>query len=177
MSEPAKTTRVFFALWPDPKVQSALDLAARQLHAKCGGRQTRLETIHITLVFLGEVELEKLKTLQAVAGEVRAQGFEWSLAKFGWWRHNRIAWAGPDAIPPALTQLVEQLQSGLKQAGFEFDQRPYSPHATLLRKADCRHVELVGEAIPWKVSEFVLVRSVLDEKGAAYEIIGRWLLS
>ena len=176
MSEEVTTARVFFALWPNPAVQSALDRTAQELHAMCGGRQTRRDTIHITLVFLGEMELERLEALRVAAGNVRAPAFSWELSKFGWWRHNRIAWAAPEATPPALVQLVEQLQSGLKEAGFQFDERPYLAHATLLRKADCRHAVLSAEPISWEVNDFVLVRSVLGPEGSAYEIIGRWPL-
>lgn len=176
MSEEAKTTRVFFALWPEPAVQAALDRAAYKLHAMCGGRQTRCDTIHITLVFLGEVELARLDVLRAAAECVQAPAFSWELCKFGWWRHNRIAWAAPEATPLALAQLVAQLQSGLKEAGLQFDERPYLPHVTLLRKADCRHAVLTAEPVPWEVNDFVLVRSVPGPEGSAYEIIGRWSL-
>jgi 2'-5' RNA ligase len=176
MIEKPTTARVFFALWPNSEVQSALDRAAQNLHAVCGGRKTRCDTIHITLVFLGETELERLEALRAAAESVRAPAFSWGLCKFGWWRHNRIAWAAPEATPPALTQLLGQLQSGLKEEGFQFDERPYLAHATLLRKADCRHAALSAEPIPWEVNDFVLVRSVPGPEGSAYEIIGRWPL-
>ena len=176
MSEEAKTARVFFALWPETGVQSALDRAAHKLYASCGGRQTRRDTIHITLVFLGEVELARLDVLRAAADCVQAPAFSWELGKFGWWRHSRIAWAAPEATPSALTQLVGQLQNGLKEAGLQFDVRPYLPHVTLLRKADCRHAALSAEPVTWEVKDFVLVRSVPGPEGSAYEIIGRWPL-
>jgi 2'-5' RNA ligase len=176
MSEKATTARVFFALWPNTEVQSALDRAAHKLHAMCGGRQTRRDTIHITLVFLGETELVRLKALRTAAGNVRAPAFSWKLGKFGWWHHNRIAWAAPETTPAALMQLLGQLQGGLREAGFQFDERPYLAHATLLRKADCRNAALSAEPIPWEVNDFVLVRSALGSEGSAYEIIGRWPL-
>lgn len=176
MNEKAIIARVFFALWPNPEVQSALDRTAHKLHAMCGGRQTRRDTIHITLVFLGETELERLEALRAAAENVRASAFSWEIGKFGWWRHNRIAWAAPETPPPELMQLVGQLQSGLKAAGFQFDERPYLAHATLLRKADCRHAALSAEPIHWEVNDFVLVQSVPGPEGSAYEVIGRWPL-
>ena len=176
MSGDAKTARAFFALWPGPAVQAALDRAAHKLHAICGGRLTRRDTIHITLVFLGEVELARLDVLRAAAECVQAPAFSWELGKFGWWRHNRIAWAAPEATPPALVQLVGQLQSGLKEAGLQFDERPYLPHVTLLRKADCRHAALIAEPVPWEVNDFVLMRPVPGPEGSTYEIIGRWPL-
>jgi len=147
------------------------------MHAVCGGRATRRETIHMTLVFLGAVEFVQLDTMRAIAAGVTSPTFSWQIEKAGWWRHNRIAWVAPVATPPELTLLVGQLQRGLQQAGFEFDQRPYVPHATLLRKADCREAMLGLDPIAWDVSEFVLVRSVITSVGVTYEPIGRWPLA
>jgi 2'-5' RNA ligase len=64
----------------------------------------------------------------------------------------------------------------LEQTGIPFDKRPYVPHVTLLRKAG-RGPEKGGlPGAEWTVKEFVLVRSVPDREGAAYEVIGRWSL-
>lgn len=176
MREQATTDRLFFALWPDPIVQKALDGAAKMLHAMCGGRQTRRDTIHLTLAFLGAVERTRHDVLRSLAASVEAPAFSWELCKYGWWRHNRIAWAAPALTPDALTSLVQQLNGGLKQAGFQVDERPYSPHVTLLRKSDCRHAEMAANPVAWAVSEFVLVRSIVGPEGSAYEVIGRWPL-
>jgi len=171
-----ETDRVFFALWPDPTVQARLHHVAQRLHGVCGGRATRAETIHVTLAFLGAVDSVQLDSLRAIAGTVVSPTFSWQIESAGWWSHNRIVWAAPAATPPELTLLVDQLHSGLLQAGFKIDPRPYAPHATLLRKADCRHTALSMEAIPWDVTEFVLVQSVITSVGAAYESMGRWPL-
>lgn len=138
---------------------------------------TRADTIHVTLIFLGAVDSVQLDRVRAIAVSVTSPTFSCPIDSAGWWSHNRIVWAAPAATPPELTLLVDQLQSGLRQAGFDLDPRPYTPHATLLRKADCGHAELTMEAIPWDVTEFVLVRSVLTSAGATYEPIGRWPLA
>jgi 2'-5' RNA ligase len=169
--------RLFFALWPDGRVRSRLEQAGKKLHAACGGRITRAETLHLTLVFLGDVEVSKIGALQSVAAEVRAPAFVMLLTRFGWWRHNRVAWAAPENAVPALAQLVDELQAVLQQAEFKLDRRPYAPHLTLLRKARCDRAELPPLApVEWAVDDFVLVRSVTTTEGAAYEILGRWPL-
>lgn len=173
------TVRLFFALWPDARVQRALDQAGRKLHAVCGGRCMRGPNVHLTLVFLGNVAVARLDDLRAVAGRVSGLRFAMTLDRLGWWRHNRVAWAAPQETPEALQGLVAQLQDGLRNAGFAFDDRPvFAPHITLLRNARCD-----GEEMPplmpleWGADEFVLVKSVTTDAGAAYEIIGRWGLS
>lgn len=173
---PHPTSRLFFAIWPDNKPRELLDQASKQLHAACGGRRTRRETIHITLVFLGDVPVERIDVLCTLAGQVAAHPFELVLTKLGWWKHNRVAWAAPDDTPEAMAELVRNLESALTGEVFQFDARPYLPHATLVRKANCHGSVALDAPISWQVEDFVLVRSVTDASGAAYEVIGRWPL-
>jgi 2'-5' RNA ligase len=175
--EAQKTARLFFALWPDGKTRDALDKAGQQLHAVCGGRRTRRETIHITLVFLGNVPVERIATVRALAAQINATPFELVLTKLSWWKHNRVSWAAPDSMPPALAALVNDLERALNAQDFQIDARPYLPHVTLIRKANCLGMSSLETGIAWKVEEYVLVHSVTDASGAAYEVIGRWPLA
>lgn len=170
--------RLFFALWPDAAVCGALDQVGRKLRGACGGRQMRRNNIHLTLVFLGNVEMSRMDALRVVGDGVAVPPFVMTLNQLGWWRHNRVAWAAPDTTPEQLLALVNQLQDGLRAASFAFDDRPtYAPHVTLLRNARCEGVEWPAfEALEWAANEFVLVRSVTREGGATYEAIGRWSL-
>jgi len=102
--------------------------------------------------------------------------FEFKLTRFGWWPHNRIVWAAPEESPRELGQLVEGLRERLSGAGFRFDTKPFVPHITLLRKANCKDKPLPAGEVGWRVEDFVLVKSVLSESGAAYEVVGRWRL-
>ena len=170
------TVRVFFALWPDAAMRTALAGLSKQLHARCGGRRTRAESIHITLAFLGEVEAARVAELQGLAAQLQCPSFDFELARTGWWRHNHIAWVAPDTVPQGLTDLVSALQSRLKVAGFRVDERAYLPHVTLLREADCPRALAVVQPLRWMARDFVMVKSVAGGKGSAYEIIGRWVL-
>jgi 2'-5' RNA ligase len=170
------TARLFFALWPDAAASVGLAEAGKCLHEICGGRCTRMETIHLTLAFLGEVEPERIGDLLALAGEIQAPSFVLDLTRFGWWRHNRIVWAAPAETPAELMLLVDALRERLLGAGFRFDTKPFVPHITLLRKADCRKNPLPAGEVEWRAEDFVLVRSVPGESGSAYEVVGRWPL-
>ena len=136
-----------------------------------------METIHLTLAFLGDVEPERIGDLLALAGEIRSPVFGLNLTRFGWWPHNRIVWAAPEETPAEMTLLVDALRASLLGAGFRFDTKPFVPHVTLLRKADCRNKPLPAGEIEWRAGDFVLVRSVTGAGGAAYEVLGRWPLS
>lgn len=176
VAEVSPIARLFFALWPGAKVRHALDQAGNKLHAACGGRRMRAPNLHFTLVFLGNVALARLDELHAVAGCVSGASFSMTLDRLGWWRHNRVAWAAPQETPEALQDLVTQLQEGLRNAGFAFDDRPvFVPHVTLLRNVRCNEVEMPPlTPLKWAADAFVLVKSVTTDAGAAYEVIGRW---
>jgi 2'-5' RNA ligase len=170
--------RVFFALWPDAEVRQRLDAAAGKLHALRGGRRTRAETIHLTLVFIGEIAVERLPDVFTAAAEVAVPKFEVVFDQTDCWRHNRIAHLGAGVAPSALQELVRQLEARLQGADIPFDRRPYVPHVTLLRKADCSP-QMENPALapmPWPARDFILVRSSLRSGGARYEQIGRWPL-
>ena len=167
---------MFFALWPSAVAAAELDKASRGLHEICGGRLTRAETIHLTLAFLGEVEHDRVDDLLELAGQVRARAFSLNLTRFGWWPHNRIVWAAPVEVPAELALLVDDLRQRMGCAGVRFDAKPFVPHITLLRKANCKKNPLPSGEVEWRVEDFVLVRSTLGESGAAYEVVGRWPL-
>lgn len=167
---------MFFALWPDGRTRAALDQAAGKVVRRCGGRRTRPETIHMTLVFLGDVPLSRLEQLREAATGITLPAFSVPMNRLGWWQHNRIVWAGSDAVPQPLAELTGLLRERLTAAGFSFDAKAFVPHVTLLRKAHCPDREFPPLAAEWQVGDFVLVCSALSAAGAAYEIVGRWEL-
>jgi 2'-5' RNA ligase len=172
----AAPARVFFALWPDDAVRQELARAGKLLQGACGGRATRAENLHLTLVFLGDVQRHRLDALREAAAAVRAPACALPLERLGWFRRNRVAWAGPVHTPPEVLELVGNLEAALRQARFRFDARPFEAHITLVRKGLC------GEELPpiatirWTVREFVLVESELSPGGSIYRISGRWPL-
>lgn len=176
-TESLATARVFFALWPDEAVREQFMQWANLLHETCGGSITRPGNLHITLAFLGNVAVSRLDELKLLAAKLGGFAFSLSFTAPGYWRHNRIAWAAPDETPRALSDLVKALERSLQIVGFSFDERPYAPHLTLMRNARWDPPPRTLKHINWEISEFVLVRSYQTERGAEYEVIGRWPLS
>jgi len=183
-----ETARVFFAIWPDAAAQKRLAELAEQLEVVCDGRKARVENIHLTLVFLGEVSVSQLDALCQAANEVRgagAQAFDFAVEEVHCWKHNRIAYAGTAKVPQGLLDLVNALQRALFAAGFAFDRQAYVPHITLVRKARCPapSIELrtglpeLAQPIVWPVREWVLVKSGQANGRSGYTPIGRWPLA
>jgi 2'-5' RNA ligase len=163
--------RVFFAVWPDDASADALHRIAGEAHRTCGGRVMRRDTLHLTLAFLGDLSSDRVSEAVRVADAIVAPQFDLVLDRLGYWRHNRILWAG--GVPPPLTFVADTLSERLRAAGFALDARPFVAHMTLLRDTHCDETPMLARPVGWPVREFVLAES----RCARYDIIGRWPLA
>jgi 2'-5' RNA ligase len=172
-----KVVRLFFALWPDETESAAIAAWQPSLMQLCGGRQLPAANLHNTLVFLGNVALERLEALQLAAQEVACAKFRMTFNIARYWGHNQIVYAAPGTVPPPLMQLVKELEQKLLHHHFSYERRGYKPHVTLLRHAQWTDTPL-PEMLPvvWAVREFVLVQSVSEGQGMRYEILARFAL-
>lgn len=168
--------RVFFALWPDDKVRASLGAAARRMHRGLHGRRTRDESLHLTLAFIGEVDIEDFDRLRGVPPTVAAGAFTLTLDHWDCWPRKRIGWAGPVSMPLQLERLAANLESWLRGLGFELEKRKFTPHVTLVRDAQFAAMPGAMPPVHWRVEEFVLARSQRLPRGSQYEIVARWPL-
>lgn len=173
---PRTTRRLFFALWPPEEIAAQLFDAASQLAKGCGGRAMRRDSLHLTLHFLGDVAESELPWICRAAETVRAQEFSFVLDTLGYWRHNRIVWAGCSEPVPPLAELAVALIVALRDGGQPDGRSTFTPHLTLLRKAAQPSLLEMAKPLPWAVREFVLVESVVTGIGPRYVILGRWPL-
>ena len=148
--------------------------------------------IHLTLVFLGEVEEARLPELQRELGRAAAASspFEMAFANGGTFpprRPARVAWIGVEA-GPALAGLQGAIATACEAAlpGWRREERPYHPHVTLARCPEnwprgaaetfaTAFAGALGGAFPAR--ESVLFQSRLGRGGARYEAIGRFPLA
>lgn len=169
------SVRVFFALWPTATARAALAAWQVPLRNLCGGSEMRADTLHSTLVFLGEVESQRLETLLLAAQEVAGARFEIEFDVARYWGHNHIVYAAPRQVPAELTGLVHELERHLRKYRFNFEPREFKPHVTLLRHAQWSDAPLPQmDTVPWPAREFVLVQSLSDEQGAHYKVLSRF---
>lgn len=135
----------------------------------------RADTLHSTLVFLGEVDAHRLEALQLAAQAVTGSAFEIEFDVARYWGHNHIVYAAPQTVPIELTELVRTLEQHLHKHHFHFEPREFKPHVTLLRHARWSDAPLPQmNTVRWPVREFVLVQSLSDEQGARYEVLARF---
>jgi 2'-5' RNA ligase len=138
--------------------------------------------IHITLVFLGNTEEERIPPLKSMLKEVCEDlgKFDLTLKGAGVFRSMndpRILWTG---IEPSekLEHLNVVVTSGLKNLGFELEDRPYKPHLTLGRIKRIsdkeafsllidKYRETAIQAV--NVKEVIMFESVLLPTGPVYK--------
>jgi 2'-5' RNA ligase len=166
--------RLFFAIWPDEAAASKLAQASQALALLAGGKPVPAAKIHLTLVFLGDLDEGRLDPALEAAEGLHHAAFDLSLDQWGAFRGARVAWAGCSKAPKALVRLQADLAERLRNAGFVLDDRPYAPHVTLARKVTRTIGRRRAEPIGWRAREVALVRSVPGKGG--YETLRRWNL-
>ena len=172
---PPTHQRLFFALWPSEEVRRALWQVSGKLYQTWGGRRVKPDILHMTLVFLGDTEAARLDELRGLGDEMDARRFSLNLNHAACWRHNKLGFLSPEESPPELLQLVYGLEDKLEATSFDFDERPYKPHLTMLRNTRCT-TQVIFEPIRWDVEEFVLAASSSSDHGSNYQLLGRWPL-
>jgi 2'-5' RNA ligase len=169
----SQTAKVFFALWPTDAESERLAMWQAPLKQLCGGRVMHGETLHNTLVFIGNIGQPRLEALHLAAQEVSGEGFELCFDDARYWGHNHIVYAAPGHAPQHLTQLVSVLEQSMIRHRFKFERRAYKPHVTLLRNAHWLDTPLPAmPPVCWQIKGFSLVQSMPQE----YRVLARFPL-
>jgi len=180
---PTTSARLFFALWPDAAMQSALDIAASPAVAEAQGADSGVRRIpaanfHLTLAFLGSVPLRRLDELQAVAVRCAksAAPIDVVLDTIEHWREPQVLVATAATTPPGVVLLAENLQRALIDAGFSPDVKFFRVHATLARKLRRVPCEWHIEPVHWRFESVQLIESRTHPAGSAYHCVAKFQL-
>jgi 2'-5' RNA ligase len=171
------SVRVFFSLWPKAVEREALVSWQTALQPLCNGRLMCPDTLHVTLIFLGELPAGRLEALMLAAAEVNATRFDLRLDEARYWGHNHILYAAPREISAQLRHLVSELERHLIHHRFKFEAKEYKPHVTLMRNVHWND-EPLPEMLPvsWSMQEFVLVQSASQNGEANYRVLAKFPL-
>lgn len=166
--------RLFFALWPDDAARAALADLARSTAGRYGGRPVPAANLHLTLVFLGEVDPARIGALRSAAEGLACPGFPFQLDRIGGFRRAGVAWAGCRRPPPALLSLQSTIEGRIREAGFSPDDRAFAAHLTLARRVREPVEPEDMQAVEWRANAFALVESARGE--GAYRTLAEWPL-
>ena len=184
--------RTFIAIEMPPEVREFL--ARCQDHLKRSGgdvRWIRPDLIHLTLVFLGEVPVEKLADLEAaVRGAVAGLG-PMTLRPAGVGRFPpkglpRVVWVGVEETTGRLLALQKAVAKATGRFAEKVEDRAYQAHLTLGRVRGPKNARpltesleaMAGEAGPaFEAGEVTVFKSVLGSDGPTYTALARLVLS
>lgn len=179
--------RQFLALdLPDRWRRDLDDTRRRLLGDDPGWRLPAIDSVHLTLRFLGEVEDSIDTGARAVwAGAVGSlPAFDLRLTGFGTFPERgrpRIFWAGVEG-GASLQGLASALETAARSLGLAAEDRRFRPHLTLARarrghRVRAPRVESPCATASFAVEEVILFRSVLDPAGARYTALDRFALN
>ena len=124
--------RLFIAIRLSDGIRDGLSAIQRELRNHgVRGNYTKVENLHLTLAFIGEYSdpvfvLEVMRSVPFEPFPLRIEGF----GSFG-----RLDWCGIGENA-ALLSYVKRLRKALAENGVPFDRKKFSPHITLIRKAE-----------------------------------------
>ena len=147
---------------------------------------TRVENIHLTLKFFGNVDVHRIPTISDAASRV-AEKFSpvqigvGTTGVFPKPSRAQVLWIGVSDPSGELSSLQRQLEDECAKKGFEKEGRAYRPHLTIarLRKSEGArqladaHLQMKFEPIEIELNELVVFRSELSSKGSRYTAISR----
>lgn len=180
-------TRTFIAIELNNDVRGALQRRIARLQRSLPDvRLADPASLHLTLVFLGELEDDQLTAVIDTALDAARGSREFTLSlgelgTFGSRRSPRVIWTGVTGNIAHLLTLQQRLAAGLESLGFPREERPFSPHLTLARLKQPLAPEVVsglealqaapiprGEHATFAVDQIAVMKSELARSGARY---------
>ena len=182
--------RCFIAIELPDEIKDGLKHLQAQLKS---GRQTSVKwvdpySIHLTLKFLGSVDVDKITPITAAMEEavLGVSPFRLEVKDLGVFpnlRRVQVVWVGVSGEVDKLAHLQQRLESNLAGLGFAPEGRRFTPHLTLARlrdRASLDEREGLGQLIAgtkfepvysFRVESINLMRSQLTREGAIYSRI------
>lgn len=146
--------------------------------------------IHLTLAFLGDTEEKRIRVLSSMLKD-KCSGFgefDFNLTGTGVFKNfwdPRVIWVGIQS-QEKLSSLYDRIANGLKETGFEIEERQFKPHLTLGRVKSVRDTETLRTVLEKykdvefqkvEVKEIILFESILLQTGPIYKSLGIFALS
>ena len=166
--------RLFFGLKPPSELRDQL---LDFMHGIDNARWQDDDQLHLTLRYIGEVDVHRADDLAEAAESVRFLPFELTVNGFDVFQRKgvpRLLYAGMLPSEP-LRHLQRRLERVCQSCGIEPEHRKFHPHITLARLNSStgpvhaffrrKNATLRGQ---WVVNTFILYESFLQENGSLY---------
>lgn len=133
--------RIFVALDLSPEIRQRLERFVEGIaNFAPEARWVRPESLHVTLKFIGEKNLESVEQIKQALSSIRANPIALNVRGYGFFptpKAPRVFWAGIETRPE-LTALAKQIDEATATVGVAREDHPYNPHLTLARAGSAR---------------------------------------
>ncbi|MDQ0286704.1 2'-5' RNA ligase [Desulfofundulus luciae] len=185
-----KTMRLFWAInLPDTIKERLWDIQRQLQGAGADAKWVEKENLHLTVHFLGEVEVSLINALISAAQKVllTQKTFSVQLGGLGVFpdpRRPRVLWTGVIGGGNELQEIYRLVGEAMVPFGIPLPGRPFSPHLTLARLRSPRGVQELmlrvrelGDACTHlgtvQVSSVDLMQSELTRGGPIYTLMAQ----
>lgn len=185
------TLRTFIAIELPADLLRLMERVQAQLKAAAPTRSmrwVRVEGIHLTLKFLGQVPISQLDVItRAMSGAAQnIAPFTLTVGGLGCFpspRRLRVVWIGVNEPTGGLNSLQRAVESAISPLGYPPEERGFQPHLTFgraARDASPDDVKRLGQVIAATevgtlgqvtVREIALIKSDLKPAGAEYTVL------
>ena len=160
--------RLFIAINLNDEMKEALmDIQDTMRTYGVRGRETPEENMHLTLAFIGDYDDPDY--VKSVVDSIEIRPFDITLKGIG--AFGDLWWAGIEESAP-LQSVARRLRRALSEADIPFDRKKFSPHITLIRRAENGFpVEI--KPVSMTADHISIMRSDRGKHGMIYTEVGR----
>lgn len=143
------------------------------------------ETLHVTLKFYGEIQLDMVEALKKHLAAMKQKGaFTVSIGGingFPCFSVPNTIWTGLKTDSPRIKEIFAEVERASLRIGVDRAKKPLRPHITLGRRntsepLDIKTLDILEknqpQTDPWNVKSVVLMRSELFSRGPRYTTLG-----
>lgn len=167
-----KSSRLFFALWPDPDTRRKLAQLSRSTGMKAL-KPTPPHNYHVTLVFIGNVDDASEQSIKQQIAGISSEPFTITFDHLNYWPKPKVLCLTSRQPTPQLITLAQALTEAVASCGIQTDPKPYVPHVTLARQSS-PWVDRACEPLLWYADSFFLVESCSGDNGVMYQVKEQW---
>ena len=144
------------------------------------------ENIHITLKFLGSINIAQISEIKNMLSDLLAREKEINvkftgIGAFPNVKRPRVVWAGFDDENGVMEKIAEKIDLAVSDMGFEKEKRPFRPHITIARVKKGKIFDLNGFMRNYerdkmlvenfKINMVAFYESILKQDGPVYKVL------
>lgn len=177
--------RAFIAIELPEQIRADLGKIQDELkQAQADVKWVKPENIHLTLKFLGDIEQDLIKKIEAILNQISSKNTSFgldldNLGAFPKLQYPRVIWVGL-SNDQRVIEIAKNLEKELIRIGLPPESRPFSSHITLgrvrsgsNRKALIERLEALNKKsssrLKFEVLNLTLFKSTLTPQGPIYE--------